>query len=286
MSLNYTHLRAFHAVATEGHLTRAAERLNVAQSALSAQIKALEARLGVDLFDRVGRRLELTEAGRIALDHAARIFGTGDEMLARLMQAGRDDPPLRVGALSTLSRNFQMQFLAPLLDTPAVPITLRSGDTDTLLSALEDLALDVVLTTEVPRSGFAARRIAEQRVGLHGIPSLAGAGSLDQLLALPLILPTDTVIRSGFADLVGARELHIAAEVDDMAMLRLLTRAGAGLALAPAVVLADEIAAGTIRTAPIDLGLMEPFYAVTRPRSYAHPALERVLNAPQSPTAH
>jgi len=190
MSLNYLHLRAFHAVATEGHLTRAAERLNVAQSALSSQIKALEARLGVALFDRVGRTLELTEAGRIALDHAVRIFGTGDEMLARLAQAGREDPPLRVGALSTLSRNFQMQFLAPLLAEPAVPVTLRSGDTETLLQALDDLPLDVVLTTELPRAGFAARPLADQKIGPPREPRcIPGPGRTPFLTDLPLPPP-------------------------------------------------------------------------------------------------
>ncbi len=278
MSLNYHHLRYFHAVATEGHLSRAAEKLNVSQSALSIQIKALEARLGTSLFDRVGRTLELTEAGRIALDHAARIFATGEEMLANLAQMQSDDPPLRIGALSTLSRNFQLQFLSPLLQAPQVPISLQSGDTRSLLAALDDLSLDVVLTTELPPTGYAALRIADQTVGLHGAPDLLRAGNLTELLTTaPLILPTDSAIRTGFTNLTAALDLKIVAEVDDMAMLRLLTRAGAGVALAPAVVLADEIAAGTVETAPFDLKISEPFYAVTRPRRFAHPALARVL---------
>ena len=101
--LNYHHLRYFREVAREGHLTRAAERLNLSQSALSAQIRQLEDRLGHALFDRRGRQLILTEAGRIALDHAERIFGTGEELLAALGDGGRRARPLRVGALSTLS---------------------------------------------------------------------------------------------------------------------------------------------------------------------------------------
>ena len=80
--LNYHHLRYFQAVAHEGNLTRAAQMLNLSQSALSTQIKALEARLGQALFDRVGRQLVLTEVGRIALDHADRIFATGAELEA------------------------------------------------------------------------------------------------------------------------------------------------------------------------------------------------------------
>ncbi|MFT7060311.1 MAG: LysR family transcriptional activator of nhaA, partial [Pseudorhodobacter sp.] len=113
--LNYHHLRYFREVAIEGHLGRAAERLNVSQSALSIQIRQLEDRLGHPFFDRIGRSLVLTEAGRIALDHADRIFGAGDELLATLQQSSSVRPPLRIGALSTLSRNFQLQFLRPLL---------------------------------------------------------------------------------------------------------------------------------------------------------------------------
>ena len=105
--LNYHHLRYFQAVAHEGNLTRAAEKLNLSQSALSTQIKSLEARLGQALFERIGRQLVLTEVGRIALDHADRIFATGAELEATLAQTSTTLPPFRIGALSTLSRNFQ-----------------------------------------------------------------------------------------------------------------------------------------------------------------------------------
>ena len=74
--MNLHHLRLFRAVAADGTLTGAARRLNLSQSALSTQIKALEASLGHDLFERRGRSLVLTEAGRIALDHADAIFRT------------------------------------------------------------------------------------------------------------------------------------------------------------------------------------------------------------------
>lgn len=285
-NLNYHHLRYFREVATEGHLGRTAERLNVSQSALSVQIKQLEERIGHALFDRVGRSLVLTEAGRIALDHADRIFTAGDDLLATLNQTGTDTPPLRVGALSTLSRNFQLQFLRPLLGQEDCSIVLKSGNTKTLLAALEALALDVVLTTEIPQGatmpGLAAQKIAEQPVGLHGRPALLAHATLHSLLAkTPLILPTESVIRAGFENLMAKHELRpkIVADVDDMAMLRLLAREGLGLAVAPAVVLADEIAQGLLVTAPFDLGISEPFYAVTLPRKYPHPALRSLLEA-------
>lgn len=284
-TLNYHHLRYFREVANEGHLGRAAEKLNVSQSALSIQIKQLEDRLGHQFFDRVGRKLLLTEAGRIALDHADRIFGAGEELLATLRQSSTVTPPLRIGSLSTLSRNFQLQFLQPLIAAQTCQITLKSGNTRVLLADLEALALDVVLTTELPpgdvTTPFAAQRIAEQPVGLHGTPELLrGAPDLKTLLSeRPLIVPTDSTIRAGFADLVARLDVvpQVAAHVDDMAMVRLLAREGAGLAVAPEVVLADEIATGTLATAPFDLRIVEPFYAVSMPRRFPHPALADLM---------
>ncbi len=283
-TLNYHHLRYFREVAHEGNLTRAAARLNLSQSALSTQIRMLEDRLGHALFDRVGRRLVLTEAGRIALDHADRIFDAGQELVATLGRTGSTQPPLRVGALSTLSRNFQLSFLKPILGAEDTPLVLRSGGAAALFDALRALALDVVLTTEPPQSGsgpgLTAHRIAEQTVGLHGAPERLGHASLRETLARePLIVPTESPIRTGFESLVARLDVRprIAAEVDDMAMVRLLARAGAGLAIAPSLVLRDEIAGGLLATAPFDLEIVESFYAVTVRRNFPHPALEALL---------
>jgi len=279
-SLNYHHLRYFHAVAHEGHLTRTAERVNLSQSALSTQIRKLEDRLGHPLFDRVGRQLVLTEVGRIVLDHADRIFGTGQELIDTLARTGTATPPLRVGALSTLSRNFQLSFLKPLLTASDTDVILKSGGADMLFAALKSLALDVVLTTQPPPGAsspeFTAHRIAEQSVGIHGAPHRLRHGTLKALLDNePLIVPTESPIRTQYDSLVarlGAKP-RIAADVDDMAMVRLLAREDVGLAIAPSVVLADEIASGRVQTAPFDLNLKESFYAVTVHRSFPHPAL-------------
>jgi molybdenum-dependent DNA-binding transcriptional regulator ModE len=86
-NLNLHHLRLFRVVALEGTLTGAAGRLNLSPSALSAQLRALEAAVGHDLFERRGRGLVLTEAGRIALDHAEAIFRTAEDLTATLAQA-------------------------------------------------------------------------------------------------------------------------------------------------------------------------------------------------------
>ena len=286
MKLNYHHLRYFREVAREGNLTRAAERLNLSQSALSTQIRQLEDRLGSALFDRTGRAMVLTEAGRIALDHADRIFDVGEDLVATLTGQGATKAPLRVGALSTLSRNFQLRFLRPALADGA-ELVLSSGNSQSLLRALEDLALDVVLLTDSPPResfpGLVAHRIAEQPVGLHGSAQRLAHESLSDLLgAEPVILPTESSIRTGFDSLVARLGVtpKIAATVDDMAMVRLLARDDVGLALTPAVVLADELAQGILVSAPFALDIVESFYAVTAPRTFPHPMLDRLLVPP------
>lgn len=287
--INLHHLRLFRAVASDGTLTGAARSLNLSQSALSTQIKALEATLGHALFERRGRGLALTEAGRIALDHAEAIFRTADDLTATLRETGRARRPLRVGALATLSRNFQMQFLRPLIGRADVEVVLRSGSQTELLRDLDALALDVVLTNLAPSreqgSPWLVHRIAEQPVSLIGTPERVSGnqrGLADLLAAEPLILPApDTALRAAF-DALAARlgvVPTIAAEADDMAMLRLLAREDAGLAVIPTIVVQDELANGLlVQVARIE-EMRETFYAITRERRFPNPTLASLLRA-------
>lgn len=283
---NYHHLRYFWAVAHDGNLTRTAERLNLSQSAVSVQIKQLEAQLGHPLFERRGRQLVLTEAGRIALDHADTIFATGRELVGTLQQKGRTRQAIRIGALATLSRNFQIEFLRPILGRPDVEIILRSGTSADLLQALEALNLDVVLINRPPSrdaiTPFVSHRLSEQPVSLVGTPErLKGKLGLADLLATqPVILPTaDTGIRIGFdawTQRLGLRP-QIAAEVDDMAMMRLLARESVGLAVLPPIVVQDELNTGLLIEAERLPGIGETFYAVTITRRFPNPILTELL---------
>lgn len=287
--INLHHLRLFRAVASDGTLTGAARSLNLSQSALSTQIKALEATLGHALFERRGRGLALTEAGRIALDHAEAIFRTADDLTATLRETGRARRPLRVGALATLSRNFQMQFLRPLIGRADVEVVLRSGSQAELLRDLDALALDVVLTNLAPAreqgSPWLIHRIAEQPVSLIGTPERVGGRQrdlADLLSSEPLILPApDTALRAAFDALAARLGLvpTIAAEADDMAMLRLLAREDAGLAVIPTIVVQDELANGLLLQVARIEGMRETFYAITRERRFPNPTLASLLPA-------
>ena len=238
-SLNYNHLRYFWVIAQAGSLTQAAEQLNISQSALSVQLQKLEHQVGHPLFERTGRRLVLTEAGRIALDYADTVFEAGDELISTL--AGRalaSRQVLRIGALTTLSRNFQLEFLRPLVGRRDVELVVRSGSMRDLLTQLEAHAIDVVLANGAAqrdsRTPFRNHLLNQQPVSLVGRPRPDRPAFLfpEDLRNEPILLPSlDSDIRVGFdrlLDLAGIRPI-ILAEVDDMAMLRLLAREREGV---------------------------------------------------------
>lgn len=285
--LNYNHLRYFWAVAQDGNLSRTAERLNVSQSALSVQIRKLEDRLGHALFERRGRALHLTEAGRITLDHAEAIFATGEELLGTLRETGNARQAVRIGALATLSRNFQISFVEPLLARTDIEVVLRSGSQGELLGALESLALDVVLTNQAPASDaltpFIVHKLSEQPVSLIGTPALLGEtrAVADLLRMHPVILPiAGSGVRSGFDALVDRLDLRpqIAAEVDDMAMMRLMVREGHALGVLPPIVVRDELGSGTLVEAEGLPGIAETFLAVTTQRRFPNPVVRQLID--------
>lgn len=285
-ALNFRHLWYFRQVAREGNLTRAARVLAVSQSALSTQIQTLEESLGHPLFERVGRRLVLTEAGKVALDHADAIFEMGEDLLSTLRVGSGRLQVLRVGALATLSRNFQIDFLRPCLGRANLEVVLISGSLIELTGMLRRLELDVVLCNAAPGTGHAdglvAHRLARQPIGLFG------AAALQSLAKTPrealgdhgVILPTGaSSIRVEFDALCARLDIvpSVVAEVDDMAMLRLMAREGIGLAPLPAIVVRDELEAGTLREVVRLAGIEEAFYALTFNRQFQSPVAEELI---------
>ena len=289
--LNFHHLRYFWVVAHRRHLTKAAEALHVSPSALSIQLRQLEERLGHALFERRNRQLVLTEAGRVALAHADTIFQTGQELLGALRgTSAQKRAVLRVGSVATLSRNFQLGWLSPLLRDEQVQIRLVSGTPRELLAQLSAHTLDVVLSNEAaPRdtsAGWVSRRVASQSLSLvsrppprkrPARPALRFPQDLD---GQPLIVPSqDSAVRPAFDLLLeeaGVRPVLLA-EVDDMAMLRLLARETGALALVPPVVVSDELRSGVLVERCSIPQLQERFYAITMRRRFAHPVLRGML---------
>ena len=290
--LNYHHLHYFWAVAKEGNLTRAATQLHVSQSALSTQIKQLEDQLGQALFTREGRVLHLTEAGRVALTYADTIFETGNELTALLRDGKRlERQVLRIGGVATLSRNFQENFVKPLLKRSDVELVIQSGSLDDLLTRLAVHNLDVVLSNRKVHADskhpWRCRRIARQPVSLVGKPRTKAKAFRfpAELAEQPLLLPgRDSDIRAGFdvlCEQLGLR-YQVLAEVDDMAMLRLLARDSGNVALLPTVVVQDELRSGKLQEYCVVPQLHENFYAITVQRHFEPPLLKTLLGRPEA----
>jgi len=284
--LNYHHLRYFWTIANEGGLTPAARRLNVSPSSLSVQLKALEAQLGHALFERRNRALQLTEAGRVALDYANTVFKSGHELLTTLKGLGDDgNRILRIGAVATLSRNFQIELIRPLLDRRDVELIIRSGALADLLAQLEHHALDIVLSNQTAPGDLDAdwqcSLIAEQPVSLIGRPRLVRKPLAipRDLAKIPIALPgRGNSIRTAFDSFLREAGVQpiIVAEVDDMTMLRLIARESDCLALAPPVVVRDELEAHVLVEHYRCAEIRESFYAITRRRRFPNALLREL----------
>ncbi|GAB2857404.1 LysR family transcriptional regulator [Pseudoduganella ginsengisoli] len=291
--LNFNHLFYFWRVAKLGHLTRAAEELHTSQSAVSTQVRQLEERIGAALFVRERRRLVLTDTGQLVFAYAENIFGLGQEMLGRLQGRAAGITRVRVGSVATLSRNYLENWIRPLLADPAVVLTLESGLLEGLVARLAQHQLDVVLANETvpsdPDRPLHCRFLGSQPISLVGPASRWAAQSLripDDLDGADIALPGPrSALRSQFDALCVSASVspRVRAEVDDMAMLRLIARDSGWLAVLPEVVVQDELRSGVLVTVGRSTALAERFYAITTPHSHYVELLDRLLPASRDP---
>ena len=286
--LNYGHLYYFWRVASEGNLTKVAKSIPVSQSALSAQIKQLEEWSGTRLFERQGRRLTLTAAGRRVMAYANDIVTKGEE-LESLLQSGAEPETqvLQIGMLTTLSRNFIDGLLAPMQSEEKVSFSLHADSLEGLLDGLARHQLDVALTDFDVRGSdnqlWQSQLLARYPIAIIGPASRSPEGAFPRGYELmQWVVPTkDHEIRrafEGFCSRVGFTP-NIKAEANDMAMLRLLARNSGALAVLPPVVVRDEINQGILKVWEELPNIFGDFYAITVRRVYESPALKALLQA-------
>ena len=234
----------------------------------------------------------LTEAGHVALRYADSIFRTGDELMDALKH-GRQKARqiLRIGAVSTLSRNFQGEFLKPLRNRKDVVIVLRSGSMRELVSQLQNHSIDVMLSNQALRrdaeQNYHSYLLDDQPVSLVGRALQGQSGFVfpDDLRNTPLLLPTlENELRVAFdvlLDQAGIRPV-IAAEVDDMAMLRVLALRTKAVALVPRVVVQDELRSGMlVERCRLD-SIHERFYAITPGRTFPNLIVGELIERAQA----
>lgn len=150
MPISHAHLRSFHAVATHGSFTRAAEMLHITQPTLSGQVKELEERYGTKLFVRHGRRIELTDIGKSAFS-ITRLMFRHEEEVEHLLQSARalTSGELRVAADSPyiatpLLAQFQRLY-------PGIQISIQYGNSQQLMSWIEARRCDIAFLPNIPQ---------------------------------------------------------------------------------------------------------------------------------------
>ena len=304
-SINYKHLHYFWAVARWGGITRAAERLDLTPQTLSGQIKQLETGLGVALFVAVGKRLELTEAGRLAYSYADEMFSLGAELneALRALPDGRTQT-LRVGIADSLPKSMAQRLLAPALrSVEPVRLICREGALEPLLADLALHRLDVLLSIRPVPQGLNVRsfnhRLGESAIGLFRAvasvplpPRRAGARAAASrpepanfprnLHGQPWLLPgEDSPLRAHLLDWCESKRVvpRVVGEFDDTALMKAFGSAGIGVFPAP-MVLREEIErhyrASLLGVAD---GVRQQYYAISNQRRIAHPALGAIVGA-------
>lgn len=287
--LNYHHLRNFWMIARHRSMTRAAEALNVSPSTLSEQLGELEEWLGQPLFERRGRALHLTEAGQVALQHAETIFETGRELMTSFRSSNRGEQRvLRLGAVGPLSKNLQFDFIQPLLAVERTRVVVVAGALDELARQLQEHRLDLVLSN-IPLRADQERNVFNHLLGevpvflVGGRPLKAARPRFPLFLrGQPLFLPShQSHVRQDFELLLAKAgiEPEVRAEVDDMALLRLLALSGEGLALVSKIVVERELESRQIKFMMRVPGLAERFYALTARKRFENVWLGEVVEA-------
>jgi LysR family transcriptional activator of nhaA len=250
--LNYNHLYYFHVAATEGSLVRAAEKLGVAQSTVSEQLRALERALRKTLFERSTTGMRLTAAGQTAYEHTTAIFRAG-ERLEQVLADRPDDAPvsLRVGTSGSVARATSTDFLLPLFALDDCMPVIRIGDTVELLRDLRGHELDLVLCeTEPAESALDGL----QHAVIDHIPLVAIVAAGRELSPswedINLVqYRTSSNFYWEVTRFLEARNLRpkIAGEADDPFLMVEAVARGGYIAIVPTSVARDSITAGRVR---------------------------------------
>lgn len=289
--INYKHLRYFWVVSKEGGIARASERLHLTPQTISGQLSLLEEQLGEALFTRVGRNLELTEAGRLVLSYADEIFSLGGE-LEEMVRNLPDGRPLvfKVGVADMVPKSIAYRLLAPALQLPEpVRIVCREGSVKSLLAELAVHRVDLVIADGPIPAGVSVRGfshpLGDCGISFLAAPELAhklGGGFPQCLSGEPLMLPGEaTEIRGQLLQWFERLHIHprIVGEFDDSALMKAFGRAGVGVFIAPTPIAAEvEKQYDVVAIGQTD-DVRDHFYAMSVERKISHPAVATVTEA-------
>lgn len=289
--LNYHHLLYFWSTAKQGSITKACEVLHLTPQTVSAQIRTLEKVIGEDLFLRAGRRLELTDTGRMVFRYADEIFSLGQE-LSEAIRGHRTTRSvnLHVGMVDSLPKLIAHHVLEPVLELEEpVKIDYQVGKPDKLIAELLTHELDVVISDGPVPAGMRIRAynhlLGQCTATLLAAPKLAKKcrqnfpKSLDDI---PFLLPgPESALHHSLRRWLDANDVHpeILGEFADSSVVKVFGQKGAGVFAVPTVVEAEVRRQYRVQKIAELEGVVESFYALSVERKVRHPAVVAIYDA-------
>ncbi|HEX6275486.1 MAG TPA: transcriptional activator NhaR [Polyangiaceae bacterium] len=289
--VNYHHLLYFWLVAREGGLVAAGKMLRLSHPTLSAQIHALEDNLGEKLFTKAGRKLALTEMGRVVFRYADEIFTLGREMVDAVKDRSTGQPlRLDVGIVDVVPKVVVRRLLAPALSLPEpVRLVCYEGSYEKLLADLALHSLDVVIADSPVPTGSSVRAfnhlLGETGVSFFAVKPLAKSlkrsfpSSLD---GAPMLLPLEnSTLRRALNQWFQRNGVapRVVAEFEDSALLKVFGGDGIGVFTAPTAVEREVCRQYDVSVLGRARDVKERFYAVSVERRLKHPAVVAISDA-------
>jgi LysR family transcriptional regulator, transcriptional activator of nhaA len=289
-SLDFNRLRYFWAVANKGGMGAGARFLGVTQPTVSTQIQRLEDELDAQLFDRSGRKLELTDIGRAVLRHADEIIRSGVELMTSVKSPPSDSAPIRlhVGVSNNVPKLIAMSLLEPAfgLNRP-LELVYRERGENLMLAELVAHRIDLLLS-DVPTLAASPGKptthvVGESAIGLFATPRLAARlepGFPQSLQGAALVAPASgTILRASVDNWFEANRIKptIVADADERAMMHYLASAGIGIVPIPTVASHELSRQYNLKRIGIMQGVREQYYAITVPRKLKNPAVAAIL---------
>jgi LysR family transcriptional activator of nhaA len=290
-NLNFKHLRYFWMVAKSGSIAAASKRLHLTPQSISGQLRELEEDLGVELFRKAGRGLEVTETGRRIFSYADEIFALGNELLdVALDKTAAKSRPFRIGIADSVPKSVAYRVVEPALRMgESIRLICREGQLAALLADMAVHRLDMVIADRPMPINLNVRGynhlLGESDLTVFGTARLAGSlpGAFPAMLdKAPFLLPgEDVAVRPRLVQWLEAQNLYprTVGEFDDSALLMSFGQAGAGLFAAPTAI-ADYVcqqyavqALGRIDS------VAEQIFAITTERRLTNPAIVAVVKA-------
>jgi LysR family transcriptional activator of nhaA len=288
--INYQHLFYFWHVVTEGSITAACEKLHLAQPTISGQLTVFEQAIGEKLFYKQGRKLQLTDTGRIVFHYAEEIFALGRELGNTLkgLPTGRA-LRLTIGIADALPKLVIYRLMRPVFQLPeAVQIFCYEDKVERLLNDIALQSIDLVLS-DTPLTSSSNANIFNHLLGDSAVTVFATA----ELAAIyrpnfprslggaPFLLPTNnTALRRSLDQWFDNENIRpkIQAEIEDSALMKTFGKGGMGLFVAPTIVEAEIKRQYMVETVGRIESVKERFYAITVRRQLKHPAVTAILD--------